>query len=85
MAIYDNRAFANTTVPLDGNEFNGCTFESCEVSYGGGSLVLRGFAFNGCRLTLLDGAATTALTLKKLLETPLRAGALELLGLSKLG
>jgi hypothetical protein len=47
------------TVALDGKSFFLCTFDRCEVVYGGGDMAHEGCTFSGCRITFVGPAHAT--------------------------
>lgn len=58
MTIYKAETFEDRQVPLDGNEYDSCTFTRCELVYAGGSLPsLMNNRITECKWTF-DGAAS---------------------------
>lgn len=61
MAQFKNRTFEDQRMVLDGHEYDGCTFQRCELVYAGGKLPsLTNNNFDQCRWTF-DGAAARTL------------------------
>lgn len=57
MTIYEDTTFESQRVDLDGNEYERCTFRSCELVYSGGvPPVLVDNTMSGCQWQF-DGAA----------------------------
>lgn len=55
-----NTTFRGEEVLLDGNEFEGCVFESCVIVYGGGAEVtLANNTFDQCDWRFVDAAERT--------------------------
>ncbi len=49
MAKHSQKAFKNTTVALDGNEFDRCVFDGCTLEFDGSQPVtLNGSSINNC-------------------------------------
>ena len=63
----ENRHFGEgETVQLDGKSFVGCTFERCEVIYGGGETLWEAVNWSDCKFTLVGAANFTVQILKAL-------------------
>lgn len=60
MTTYQNRAFANENIVVDGNRYVACSFRSVGLIYRGGDLpVFEGCTFNGMTLQLGSTALST--------------------------
>jgi hypothetical protein len=60
MAVFTDLTKENETVVLDGNEFVGCTFQSCKLVYKGGELPrLQRCHFARCSWHLEEAAQRT--------------------------
>ncbi len=58
MAKHSKKAFKNTTVVLDGNEFEKCVFDGCTLEYDGSQAVaLTGSTMNNCTWAFKGSAA----------------------------
>lgn len=58
MAKHSKKAFKNTVVVLDGNEFEGCTFDACTLEYEGSEAVaLTGNTVTNCQWAFKGAAA----------------------------
>jgi hypothetical protein len=58
MAKHSKKAFKNTTVSLDGNEFEKCVFDSCTLEYDGSQAVaLTGSTMSNCTWAFKGSAA----------------------------
>ena len=58
MAKHAQKAFKNTTVALDGNEFERCVFDGCTLEYEGTQPVtLNGSTLNNCNWVFKGPAA----------------------------
>jgi hypothetical protein len=58
MAKHSKKAFKNTTVTLDGNEFEKCVFEGCTLEYDGSQAVaLSGSTMSNCTWAFKGSAA----------------------------
>ncbi len=58
MAKHSKKAFKNTTVALDGNEFEKCVFDGCALEYDGSQAVgLTGSTMNNCTWAFKGSAA----------------------------
>ena len=53
---YENKAFENETIELDGNDFIDCTFKNCKFVYAGGDFNIERIRFDSLELTA-EGAA----------------------------
>jgi hypothetical protein len=47
--VYRDRTFSVTTVEIDGDTFERCSFECCLIIYCGGPLSMSGCRFIGCQ------------------------------------
>ena len=66
----ENRHFAvGERIQLDGKYFVGCTFDRCEVIYGGGETSWEGVNWSNCHFSLLGAANFTVQVLKALGST----------------
>jgi hypothetical protein len=64
---YTNKVFKDQSVDLDGNEFDRCTFQGCEVKYYGGELpILNGCHFDNAPFVFEKGAGNTLAMLRGL-------------------
>ncbi|HEX2566388.1 MAG TPA: hypothetical protein VHL85_05985 [Burkholderiales bacterium] len=62
---YAQKVFANESLELDGNEFDRCTFRSCELKYNGGELpVLNGCHFDASPFIFEKQAGNTLAMLR---------------------
>ena len=60
MLLYKDNSFVDTTVRLDGADYQGCSFRGCKLVYGGGPLpAFSDCAFEGCSWHLEDAAGRT--------------------------
>lgn len=58
MAKHSKKAFKNTTVSLDGNEFEKCVFDGCTLEYDGSQAVaLTGSTMSNCTWAFKGSAA----------------------------
>lgn len=58
---------ANRVVRLDGEEFHGCSFQTCTLEIGGATdILLAGCTFTDCRWVFADAAATTIAIMARL-------------------
>jgi hypothetical protein len=48
MSVFNKCSFEGTTIILDGNEYNDCTFKKCRVIVTRGNFSLRRSTFDGC-------------------------------------
>jgi len=60
VAIFKNETIRGERVILDGNIYDGCTLENCEIVYCGGEVRLN-FSTRNCRWTF-EGAALRTIT-----------------------
>ena len=57
---YMNHTFKNETIRLDGNEYQGCTFDGCVLEYAGGTLpIMANNNIGNSRFSFSDAAANT--------------------------
>jgi len=57
---FENTTFTDQDVAVDGNEYEGCRFENCNIIYrGSGAVSFTGCSFGNHRITFKDGAAST--------------------------
>ena len=58
---YFYKTFADTTVRLDGNQFQNCTFRNCTIEFGGiaAGTALENCSFVECQWSFVDAAADT--------------------------
>jgi hypothetical protein len=61
MAVFKNKTFTRETIVLDSNEFHGCTFNECHLTYRGGPIVFKADAFR-CHW-VFEGAAQNTIGL----------------------
>ena len=55
-----NNIYRDATIRLDGNNFEGCTFDRCHLVFSGtGEIGISGCKFNACKWTFEGAAATT--------------------------
>ena len=60
MTKHANKTFTNETITLDGNDYDNCEFNKCELVYSGGTLPnLSDSNFNDCGWSFRDAAART--------------------------
>jgi hypothetical protein len=58
MAKHSKKAFKNTTVTLDGNEFEKCVFDACTLEYDGSlAVALTGSTMSNCTWAFKGPAA----------------------------
>ncbi len=61
------KSFANASEVLDGNEYENCTFENCQLLYRGGPIPrVVGCQFNNCQWRFEDAAERTLLFMRQL-------------------
>ena len=59
-ATHTGKTFSKQRVPLDGAAFVNCTFDECELVYGGGEAPrMEGCRINGGRWSFADAASRT--------------------------
>jgi hypothetical protein len=63
---YDNKAFENETITLDGNDYIDCTFRNCRFLYAGGDFNIERIRFDSLELTAEGAAARTVMLLRSL-------------------
>lgn len=64
---FKKKTFKNEPVNLNGNSFDHCTFNNCELIFNGvGSVGLTNSTFNNCRWTFNGPAADTVAFMKAL-------------------
>jgi hypothetical protein len=63
---YENQAFENETITLDGNDFIDCTFKNCRFLYAGGDFNIERIRFDSLELTAEGAAARTVMLLRSL-------------------
>ncbi len=58
---YFDQTFADTTVRLDGNQFQSCVFRQCRIEFGGraAGTAIEDCSFFGCEWAFVDAAADT--------------------------
>lgn len=60
MTQHTGNLYESTTIRLDGNAFENCTFDNCTLEFGGTDKVgITGCKFNGCQWVFVEAAATT--------------------------
>ena len=70
-------AYENTTVHLDGNSYDGCTFVGCRLIYSGrGPVGLSGCSLRDCAFAFKGSAALAVAFLNSLAGDPGLRGAL---------
>ena len=64
---FERHPFKNESVNLNGNEFDYCTFDNCELIFNGvGSVGLTNNEFRNCKWTFEGPAADTVAFMKAL-------------------
>ena len=64
---YQGETFINTTIELDGNEYDGCDFKNCTIIYRGGELPsLANCSFGSPNFIFEDSAQNTLVFLRLL-------------------
>jgi len=58
--MHKGETFEDRQVYVDGNEFDGCQFVRCELTYGGGTYALTNNRFAECSWTFDGPAMRTA-------------------------
>ena len=67
MTVHKGGHFTRTRVPLDGQRFEDCTFDDCDIVYAAtGPVMLEGSTFNNCRYLFEGPAAETVKFMKAL-------------------
>jgi hypothetical protein len=57
---FQGKTFCNETIELDGNEYDGCRFENCQLIYRASApMILTNCSFLGFTITLEGAAANT--------------------------
>ncbi|MBW9275969.1 MAG: hypothetical protein K1563_20015 [Candidatus Thiodiazotropha sp. (ex. Lucinisca nassula)] len=57
---YQGNKFQNETVRIDGNEYQGCTFEGCVLEYAGGALpIMTNNSIGNSTFAFTDAASNT--------------------------
>ena len=64
--IKDRHFGAGESIQLDGKSFTACTFDGCEVIYGGGETQFERVNWHDCKVTLVGAANYTVQVLKAL-------------------
>lgn len=60
---FTNQTFTNQTIKLDDNEFYGCTFIGCRITYDGGATTLEGNSYDESTTYTFTGAAANTLAI----------------------
>lgn len=56
---YTNQTFTNQEIILDGNQFEGCTFDNCNFVFSGGVTEINGCNIDPFNLTFAGAASST--------------------------
>jgi hypothetical protein len=65
MEKVQNRRFSTgETITIDGKSYARCTFDGCEVVYGGGEVYWENCTWANCRITLVEHANRTVQVLE---------------------
>jgi hypothetical protein len=78
MARFLSSVISGSTIVLDGNEYIGCTFQSCRIVVTRGNFSLKNCVFDGCKFEFGGEAENIRSLVLRLLnqtsETPALAG-----------
>jgi hypothetical protein len=62
-----DQSFANASEVLDGNQYENCTFDNCQLLYRGGEIPrVVGCTFNNCQWRFEDAAERTLVFMRQL-------------------